>query len=452
MTKREGSRPTLSQGLAFLAISLCACNGTSLLIGSMDAGSAPAESGATPAESGGTPPEGGVTAEAGATPAESGSTLEEDSATAAEDGAMLAEAGADAAQGSGCGVRFTPTQQQPSVGNTPIRVVIGDLNADGKLDLVVASLASGVGVLLGNGDGTFGAQTLYSSVSSSSSVAIGDMNHDGKPDIVSTGRDEVVIFVGNGDGSFQAPVTVRGGASISTITITDVNGDQLPDIAMAEEPPKVLLGRADGTFNNLNPGDAGLPADSYFIGAGDFNGDGKSDLAQAEQFGNRVAVFLANANGTVQAPSLLDTGANSLPSSLATGDLNQDGKVDIAVTNGSSNSVGVFLGNGNGTFQPQVEYQVGAAPSMVQIADLDGDGKQDLVVVNVNSNSLSILLGHGDGTFDPQTLVDAGSGSAPRAIAVGDLNRDGRPDLASLNGGLGSVSIFLGRCDAVIAR
>src|SRR6266567_1020166 len=165
------------------------------------------------------------------------------------------------------------------------------------------------------------------------------------------------------------------------------------------------------------------------IVVGDFNGDGKPDLAVAN-FGDwNVYVLLGNGDGTFQvARSVYFNGGGARFWYIAEGDFNGDGKLDLAVTDYSNNNVSVLLGNGDGTFQAPRTFPVGIHPAQVAVGDFNGDGKPDLVASNFDSNSISVLLGNGDGTFQAAQnyLVD----SAPVFVAVGDLNGDGKPDLA----------------------
>src|SRR6266704_723014 len=180
-------------------------------------------------------------------------------------------------------------------------------------------------------------------------------------------------------------------------------------------------------FNPQTEYVAGPQQGSSNIAEGDFNGDGKLDLAVTDYSNNNVSVLLGNGDGTFQAPRTFPVGIH--PAQVAVGDFNGDGKPDLVVSNVDSNTLSVLLGNGDGTFRAAQTFGgVGPKPQTVAVGDFNGDGKPDLVAPNYGSNSISVLLGNGDGTFQAAQnyLVD----SAPVFVAVGDLNGDGKPDLA----------------------
>ncbi len=181
--------------------------------------------------------------------------------------------------------------------------------------------------------------------------------------------------------------------------------------------------------------DVGLQPDS--VAVGDYNRDGKLDLAVAKGGSNGVSILLGNGDGTFQ--TAVNYSVNN-PQSVAVGDFNGDGKLDLAVAKGGSNGVSILLGNGDGTFQTAVNYSVNN-PQSVAVGDFNGDGKLDLAVSNSASNTVSILLGNGDGTF--QAAEDYSVGSNPLSVAVGDFNGDGKLDLAAANSASNTVSILL---------
>src|SRR5258708_4199700 len=213
---------------------------------------------------------------------------------------------------------------------------------------------------------------------------------------------------------------------------------------------------------------ANLP---FAIAEGDFRGDGKLDLVTANGFiGNEpdLKIFLGNGDGTFQPPVSISVGHGGA-SALAVGDFNRDGKLDIAAANFGGQSVGVLMGNGDGTFQSAVSYPVGMLPGAVivggllgyrdsiAVGDLNGDGKLDIVTANANVKDVSVLLGNGDGTFQPSKsfAVDKPPPAVqfgvypvgPDSVAVGDLNADGKLDLVVANGDAQDVSVLLGNGD-----
>ena len=209
----------------------------------------------------------------------------------------------------------------------------------------------------------------------------------------------------------------------------------------------VFLGKGDGTFQTAVEYSAASSPTS--VAVGDFNGDGKLDLAAANQVSNNVSILLGRGDGTFQTAA--EYGTATSPTSVAVGDFNGDGRLDLAVANnGSSNfrtgSVSILLGNGDGTFQTHVEYGALSNSSSVIVGDFNGDGKLDLAVANRNAggedlNNLSLFLGNGDGTFQPQ--VDYAAGTNPSSVVVGDYDGDGRLDLAITDHASSKISVLL---------
>jgi len=357
----------------------------------------------------------------------------------------------------------------------------GDFNGDGKLDLAVngpnGTGAPTLSVLLGLGDGTFVLQTQYEG---GNSVAVADVNGDGKldllvpSDLAPGNGDYVAILLGNGDGTFRPAANYGTASSPVSLWVADLNGDGKLDLAVVTSPGctfiigpnncviqpapgriSVLLGFGDGTF----VGQTDYPTADYYAGAAiasaDFNRDSKPDLAGAERFSDSVSVLLGNGDGTFRPQVSYPVGQT--PVSLAAGDLRNNGNVDLVTANANDcsnppcgpGSVSVLLGNGDGTFQPHTDYGVGLLPSSVAVADFRSNGKLDLAVANNGSSSVSILLGNGDGTFQPQVSYLTASfvfnQDYPQEIAIGDFNQDGKPDLAIAT--TTAVSILLGNGD-----
>ena len=423
--------------------------------------------------------------------------------------------------GNGDGSFRTPVAYS-TAGNT-FSVEAGDINGDGKLDVIVANGSNSAGVLLGNGDGTFKTvSTFTTSTSGNSALFLGDFNRDGRLDLAvvtgvcgSTDCDTVIsVLLGNANGTFQASGGNESftGVNPQAVALGDANTDGRLDVAVVEncaptsdtcvnEFVDVSLGRGDGTFsgakssalgsNNVTfVGFAELNGDgkpdlgvvdeisglaTVLLGAGngefnflasfetegtfplfgafgDFNGDGKTDFAIANECndnqGNcdgRVLVLLGEGHGFFAGPLSFPTGGASsvdFPVS-ATADFNHDGTPDIALglrcvnSDCSKDAVGVMLSNAKHVFQPAVNYDPGGfRPSAVASGDFNGDGKPDLVVINecasntdCSQGGIGVLLGKGNGTFQP-TVSYLSGGPESQSVAVGDFNHDGKLDLA----------------------
>jgi hypothetical protein len=384
---------------------------------------------------------------------------------------------------TGGAVSFRQAVPYKTSGYSPYSVAIADVNGDGTPDLIIANeqqsksdSTGSISVMLGKGNGTFHAAVNYSSGGQSAySIGVADVNGDGKLDLVvangclgsncSTGS--VGVLLGKGDGTFKKAVTYSSGAASvfgSRVAIGDLNGDGKLDLAVATTgsgcgngcPPGlvgVLLGNGDGTFKKAKTyATGGFDAIGWVVIA-DVNGDKKPDLVVANYCATvcsyppaqgSVGVLLGNGNGTFKAPKTYPSGGNGTVS-VAVADLNKDGKPDILVANcgplacgpGSpGGNVGVLIGNGNGTFKPAVNYPAANSPFDVVAADVNGDGTLDIVVSNwgtpnagTNDGAVTVLQGKGNGTFRPAQTFPSGGAETP-SVAVADVNKDGRPDIA----------------------
>jgi hypothetical protein len=336
-----------------------------------------------------------------------------------------------------------------SVGSGPLSVTKGHWNADAHEDLAVANRSSSeVSILLGTGIGTFLPATSFSWGSQPTSVTGGDWNADGKTDLAVTllGSGEVAILLGLGTGAFQPPVTYPVGMHPFSVITGDWNNDGKADLAVANSLSatlSILLGVGDGTFQaaSVVPAPGTSP---HCVTGGDWNGDGKADLALTgwPNGNDDLSIYLGVGDGTFLPPAHHSVGAQAY--AVASGDWNGDGKPDLAVTDASgifTDTVNIFIGNGDGTFQPPTKLGTGGAPTAVVTSDWNGDGKADLAIANYNSGSVSILIGVGNGTFTSRVNYPSGAGS--ESIAHGDWNGDGKPDLAIANNGANNISILL---------
>jgi hypothetical protein len=343
-----------------------------------------------------------------------------------------------------------------AVGTDLASIAVGDFNGDGIADIAVVNntQAGQVSVLLGNGDGTFHAAVDYAVGTNPFSLALEDFNGDGNTDLAvanlgdgSTTAGSIGILLGNGDGTFQPQVTYAAGFNPGFVVVADFNGDGKADLAVASDVSAgslcVLLGKGDGTFQ------APLTYGGFFpssIAVGDFNGDGKADLAMSNAPSpgslSVVAVLLGNGNGTFQPAVNYPNNANT-PDFVAVADFNGDGKQDLAV--GGSGGVSIVLGNGDGTFQSPVNYATSTQPTSIAVSDFNGDGKPDLALANDNfttGGSVTVLLGNGDGTFQAPTNYTAGAN--PFSVVVADFSGNGKADIAAANRGSNNVSVLMG--------
>jgi type II secretory pathway component GspD/PulD (secretin) len=234
------------------------------------------------------------------------------------------------------------------------------------------------------------------------------------------------------------------GHSPDAIADGDFNGDGKLDLAVAnrgDNTVSILLGNGNGTFQSPTTVATGLAPDA--IVTGDFNSDGKLDMAVANFTDNSISILLGNGDGTFAAGRTI-TGINA-PVAMVTGDFRNAGKLDIAVLDQADGVVSILLGNGDGTFKNKIDTSVGRNPSALVTGDFNADGKPDLAVTNAASNSVSVLLGNADGTFVKR--IDVGTGNSPSAVAAADFNGDGRLDLAVTNKIDNTLSIYLGNGD-----
>ncbi len=357
--------------------------------------------------------------------------------------------------GNGDGTFQSPVTY--AVGDGPDALLAGDFdgrtgpNGSSIVDLAVANRSGNtVSVLLGNGDGTFEPPLTYPVGNTPDALVAGDFNGAERPDGSSIldlavanegslfpdgnpvpGTGSVSVLLGNGDGTFQNAVAYAAGNGPDAVVAGDWSGDGRTDLAVTDlgsfdsytgtalpntGTVSVLLGNGDGTFQNAVA--YAVSAGPFGLVAGDFNGDGRIDLAVADKDDNAVSVLLGNGDGTFKNQVITTLGYG--PLALLAGDFNRDGRIDLAVcdfgtldASGSpladSGTVSVLLGNGNGTFQNPVTDAVRYGASAVVAGDFTGDGRTDLAVANTADNTVSVLLGNGDGTFQNEVTYTVGS-------------------------------------------
>ncbi len=368
-----------------------------------------------------------------------------------------------------------------TTGANPYNIAIGDLDGDGKPDLVVANYGSNtISVFRNTSTGgsitaaSFAAKVDFTTGNGPFGIAIGDLDGDGKPDLAVTnggiGSASLSVFRNTSTAgsittaSFAAKVDFATGTSPLGVAIGDLDGDGKPDIVVANGVSyTVSVFRNTSTAGSITTASFAAKVDFATgnrpedVTIGDLDGDGKPDLVVANAFSNSVSVFRNTSTGSITPGSFaakvdFNTGVN--PYNIAIGDLDGDGKPDLVMANSLDNTVSVLRNTSTtgsittASFAAKVDFATGSGPGVVAIGDLDGDGKLDIAVANSGNNTVSVFRNTSTGgsittaSFTAKVDFPTGVGSAPPGVAIGDLNGDGRPDLATANSGSNTASVF----------
>jgi len=347
---------------------------------------------------------------------------------------------------------------------------VGDMTGDGKPEIVsVNCSADTITVYTNDGTGIFSTGVYYASAMASptattgflqpNAATIADVNGDGFGDVILTNAlsGDIGILLGNGDGSVQVPSFgyTTGGFPFTSAVVADFNGDGLADIVLPDYLYSFayLKGYGDGTFrasvDYYSPtADSGTPY-GWDIATGDFNGDGIPDVVMGNWCCDTavgISVFLGRGDGTLLPGVNYGSGGNL--AYVAVADFNKDGKLDIAAVDNSLGQVDIFLGNGDGTFPATPSATIATNDSdsrKIVVADLNGDGYPDLVVANANGATAGVIMNDGTGAFLAQ--VPYTLNGLAYSVAVADVNGDGKLDLLLPENATGNLAVLLGNGD-----
>ncbi|HET9252186.1 MAG TPA: T9SS type A sorting domain-containing protein [Candidatus Eisenbacteria bacterium] len=347
-------------------------------------------------------------------------------------------------------------------GSGPNTCAVGDLNGDSHLDVAVASWdnVGTVSVHLGTGTGHLlpAVTTAPRPVQESEpfAVAVGDVTGDGNPDVVVANGvgGTVAVHPGDGTGAIGAPLVVGTGYAARGIDLLDANQDGRLDVAtsnLSSNTVSVLTADGSGdlpgdTFPAGNDTPASLPFDDRFSGSlayGDFNNDGHEDLVSTHATAGTVSVALGDGAGAFGTPADFEAGKS--PQSIVSADFDANGTADLAVANRGGGNVHVLYGRGDGTFKKS-GFGVGSDPADIAAADVNGDGRLDLVTANLTDNSVSVLLKTVGGAGF-KSRINSATHAGPKGVAAGDLNGDGMTDLAVADSLAGGFSVLHGNGD-----
>ena len=339
-------------------------------------------------------------------------------------------------------------------------IAVGDFDGDSRLDVVVTNFQiATTRIFFGKGDGTFSGSNVFAVDAQPSAAAVGHLDGDGFLDlVVASFPGSVRVFLGSGDGRFRSELvidTATVALGINSVAIADVDGDAAADLVLAggnTRSTAVLLGAGDGTF----PTRLGLPAGNgtRAVAVGELDGDALPDILALNRFGEDVTVLLGRGalppvSFSFGAPALVPSVGS--PASVAAADVDLDGATDLLVPDAQTNQVGVLLGLGDGAFESAASLQVGSSPVAIATGDLNDDGRVDFITINTESpsgsNTASVRLGRGDGSFEsvPEFFVARDS----QSLAIGDGTNDAIPDLvtAQLLPRGGTLGFFPGNGD-----
>ncbi len=347
-------------------------------------------------------------------------------------------------------------------GTYPGGAVLADFNNDGLLDLATGNfLSQDVTVMLGNGLGGFGAKISTPASTTGAGIVAGDWNLDGKKDVavIDSNNNRLSILLGTGTGTFGSPSLITVGTRPQAAAVADFNADGKADIAVANNGSgnvQVWRGNGTGGFTLANTLSTGTGSGPFAVVAADFNVDGRPDIAVSDNLAGGcgglqgdVKVFLATTTGTFGAAKIACPGDG--PRGIAAADLNNDSKLDLIVglsQQTGTGKVAVMNGDNAGNFGAPVTAATGPLPGSLAVGDFNLDGSLDVAATSLTGATLSLLSNNAAGGFVVAGVIPltctTGSACSPTAIVSGDFNNDTKPDVAVVNAADESVGLILG--------
>jgi hypothetical protein len=352
-------------------------------------------------------------------------------------------------------LNFAPRVDISTGGSHSGWLAIGDFNGDGFQDIAVSNeMSNTISVFVGNGKGAFGNAVITPvqiSALNVGPIVAGDVNEDGRADLVLgtiAGSQANIVLLGNNDGTFAQLPPIANSFGFLHAHLVDLNGDKHLDlVAGGNGNMSVALGNGDGTFSPMDYlGNGPMPNTYLGIDVGDLNGDGKLDIIGVN-FGygtGDIVVFLGNGDGTFQ-PPISQTASSYGPDSVSSGDLDGDGKLDLLVGFNPGNVL-LFSGSGNGDFTLNGglpgDSSLQGQGSTVLAADMNKDGKPDALIADYSSGIFSLILNTASG-FSTSSQYSNTIAPGLSDLGVADFNRDAKPDVALVNSQTNKLSLIL---------